>query len=242
MNTPPIVDTKIIKDFLSYDEIFTIEKEIEIAIEQGHPGDKFYLPNGELTNICYNFFFNKTHLNKKNAETRLTTWFVETEQIILKNIYEKLGNDVEVFDAHLLDSVTPYGIHTDGIYGQFGVGEKYYAGYTCVIPLEDTNSNTIIFDQYFDETKSYADWIKKNDPPMLCSIDEIIWKKYFEGKYFTDFDKHAMKYMSIETIFPWEKGALMAASRYKFHTSDDFTKNNVKHKRAIVLWTAMPFV
>jgi hypothetical protein len=100
--------------------------------------------------------------------------------------------------------------------------------------LFDVDSHTIVFNEQ-DEVKVPEAYFKKTTPFDKHTINQETYQKYFSHVPYDSF-----RWLSIEDIFKWEKGSLFAASRFKFHTSDNFLANGVKNKRAIIAWTSVP--
>jgi hypothetical protein len=229
-----IFATKTIENFLSADEI----TEIEAMINAGMAGFMVDFPESareelndkgidRVANILNLPIYNDTH-------TRLN-------EILLPKLQEHFHKDIFIDDCHILESHSPYRVHTDATDDD---AENYtikpaagmIPAWTFIIPLDTYNSNTIIFDQSSSKYKGPEIWVEKTNPPLLNSIDEETYNKYFINMA----SPIVLKYFSIEEIFPWKKGNLSAAAREKFHCSDNFLKNGVKQKRAIVMWTTIP--
>lgn len=217
INNPPLVPTRIIDNFLTEEEADEIVAFMDSRPEETL-GKSYYMDN-QVESIITNLTINSNL----------------SEKIKLK-MHGVFGPDLNIAEMHGLLAVIPYRMHTDGIYGEYGIDDLNYGAYTVVIPLETCNSHTIIFDQYYAKTKGIQDWISEFNPPVLNKITEEEIEKYFTNEV----PQH-LKYLSIETIFPFKKGSLLAASRYKFHCSDNFHKNGVQTKKALIMWCSLPF-
>jgi hypothetical protein len=143
------------------------------------------------------------------------------------------GPEVIIGGWHILTSYFPYRAHTDALFGEYGFDENNYAAWTLVIPLDDYDSHTILFDQYSFQTKLVPEYVKTHEP--LDIIDEYTYNKYLSLEAL-----ESMRYFSIDSIYKWKKAKCFAASRYKFHASDNFINNGITMKRGIVVWTAAP--
>ena len=106
-----------------------------------------------------------------------------------------------------------------------------------IIPLDDYNSHTINYKQQPKDlaNKDIIRWIKNENPPILNKITDKEYEKYFHDS--APFHRSFMKYLEIERVFKWKKNKLYAASRYNYHSSDNFLINNLTEKRAVVMWT-----
>jgi hypothetical protein len=218
IKNPTIVPTKVIDNFLTNEEINIINAEIEATPECRNS----IIVDGVTERIMENQDFNNPA-------------FAKTKYIIETKMKDTFGDDLYIGVCNVLNAFVPYRTHTDGIFSEFGISDTHYGAYTCVLPLDNYNSNTFIFNEYYDKSKLISDYVRDTGAGPQSDITPEIMKKYF-----THEDISYMKYMSIETIFPWKKGSLLAASRYKFHTSDDFPTHGVPMKRAIIMWTAYP--
>ena len=222
-----MIDTKTIENFLSDDEIAEI-----LAITPS------------WTNVDKNKLYKKIEGLDRTANYHYFEFYKErgkrVNEIILPKLQNSFHKNIYVDDCHILESYYPYDVHTDGAAtddnGAKIFKEGYDAAWTFIIPLENYNSNTIIFDQNSEDCKVPWQWIKKYDPPVLDSITNSVYNEYLT---------HAMtrehsRYFSIKEIFPWKKGSISGTSRNNFHCSDYFIGRGIKEKRAIVMWTTLP--
>ena len=227
ITTPtPIVDTRIIDQFFTDEELAIFEEEYQESLKTC--GDTPFYRDGVLQNMIHGL---KTYeSDKENGIVR----FSKTLDIISTKIKKEFGDDVEIHGKHILNSYQPYKTHTDGILGDSGIDENNYGAWTIVIPLETCDSHTIIFNEWYLHSKALIDWINTGVEKKNVITDEI-YDKYLSAEF-----KPYMEYLSLDVIFPWKKGSLMAASRYKFHASDNFPAKGLTNKRAIILWTTLP--
>lgn len=160
--------------------------------------------------------------------------FRRAYEILVPKIHAEFGNNVYIEQCHVLHSYHPYGIHTDTI----SVRPDYRLGepsWTFIIPIEDVNSSTIVFNEKSADIKTVKDWINTHKiKPNSTPISDELYEKYF-----THCDKLFMKFLTIEDIFLWRKGSLFAASREKFHVSDNYRAHNIDCKKAIIIWTSI---
>ena len=214
-----IVDTKIIDDFLTEEEIAALN-------------DEFINTEKERPNLAYNqdgLLYTKTfRLSKYDP------WYTN---IIRPKLDLHFGKDLEIFDPHILNSYYPYGMHTDGLNSGADNITRYPA-WTFVIPLDDYNSSTILFNEY-DTTTKMADQYIKNNP--TAKIQNQLSDEFIE-QYLSHEVPEQMKYFTLETIYKWKKCSCFAASRYKFHGSDFYLKNGVTMKRGIIMWGTLPII
>lgn len=221
--TIPIVDTKIIEDFFTEEEVDTILQEYNY-VNSVIPQNPFYR-DGILQNHTQGII-----VPGKNGQV-VVQQFQKTAHL-LKTKLEHYFGDLNIGTAHVLKSYQPYKCHTDAEHQQANLDEYHYGAYTFVIPLETVDSYTIVFNEYFQNGKLLDEWFAEN-PNMQPKdvISEEIYQKHLSAEY-----KEYMRYLSIDTIFPWKKGSCLAMSRYKFHGSDNFP-TIMKSKLGIIVWT-----
>lgn len=227
ITNPPIVDTRVIEQFFTDEELAIFEEEYHESLKTCT--DSPFYRDGILQNTIHGLVLQHEPDVKKNIFR-----FKKTLDIITTKIKKEFGDDVEIHGKHILNSYQPYKIHTDGILGESGIDENNYGAWTIVIPLETCNSNTIIFNEWYVPTKSLIDYINEGAEKKNGVSDEV-YEKHLSAEF-----KPYMEYLSLDVIFPWKRGSLMAASRYKFHASDNFPANGLLNKRAIILWTTLP--
>jgi len=160
--------------------------------------------------------------------------FHPIRDILMPRIKAQWVENIVINQSHVLESYLPYGIHTDVLAGNFDLNGPYTAAWTFIIPLDDYDTHTVVFNEQDEVCKSVGEWfntrgIKPYDPPR---ITEEQYQKYFSHILRSDLD-----YLSIEDIFRWKKGSVFAADRRKFHTSDNYIGNGINGKRAIIIWS-----
>ena len=214
-----LLPTKIISNFLT---------ESAVDILKSYDG---YDPDNLMTR-SFDTGSNTT------GEKELSVWgldsdhYTEPKTIFLDAIKKHLGDDIILNTWHILTAYFPYRAHTDGLYGEYGLDEKEYPnGYTLVVPLEDYDSYTIVYDQYQIDDKSITTFIANNDP--IDSIDDEFYEKYL-----THEARENMRYFSVNTVFPWKKGDCLIMDRFQWHGSDHF-HTKIPEKKAIIAWTTI---
>lgn len=225
----PIVDTRIVENFLTDEEVDIILKEYNDT-NLTVPENPFYrdgiLQNHTQGIICQN-------LEGKDVEI---SSFKKTISIIKPKLKKEFGDNLQIGTMHMLKSYQPYKCHTDAEYQQAKVDDFHYGAYTFVIPLETVDSYTIVFNEYFSNGKLIDEWLAENpDIKPKDVISDEIYEKHLSAEY-----KEYMRYLSIDTIFPWKKGSCLGMSRYKFHGSDNFPLI-MKSKLGIIIWTVFDY-
>lgn len=215
------IDTRIIDNFLSEEEIQNLEARIRHLpkyLDEDTSGNKLW--KSELQQLANDDVFHDSII----------------ETILRPKVYKYFTEDIVINQAHVLTSYIPYGIHTDAR-GTFGIPSKTHkAAWTFVIPLANYDSATIVFDQYGTETVYEPfDCEEKFNWTRAERIDKDI-----VDKYLSNLPKELLEWFTIQDIFHWKKGSNFAAPRVNFHCSDNFPAKNIPYKRAIIMWTTVP--
>lgn len=214
-----IVDTKIIDDFLTDEELSALNTEF--AEVEKHEHSIYYKPDGTLSTKVFG-------LNKNQP------WYTD---IIRPKLDLHFGKDLEIFDPHILNSYYPYSMHTDGL-DSGADNVTRYSAWTFVIPLDDYDSYTILFNEYDTTTKLVDQYIKNNpDAKIQNKLSDEFLKEHLSHE-----EPEFMKYFSLETMYKWNKRSCFATSRYKFHGSDFYLKNGLTTKRGIIMWSTLPII
>lgn len=215
------IDTRTIHNFLNDSEINTIENLILSTIEPWENWND--RPNGSKVMSGHYYVFQYYDIKYKIIK-----------DILQPKFDKEFGSDLYIQQIHIFDSYDPYTIHSDVNSGGEIVLEAPVPAWTFIIPLSTVESHTIVFNEQ-SEIKNPWDYFQKTKPFETPSIDLDTYNKYFSHVQYESFN-----WLTIEDIFEWNKGDLFAASRYKFHTSDNFLANGVKNKKALIAWTSLP--
>jgi hypothetical protein len=207
-----IIDTRIIDNFLSDDEINIIDSYITDHAQHDVFPDSVY--------SAFDFYSSQNQ---------------QIIDILAPKFAHEFGPILHIQQIHRLESNIPYGIHTDVDSGWEPLpASAATPAWTFIIPLATYNSHTIVFDQQSD-IKNVGTYVDNNPPLPTPTIDDATYQRYF-----THEKRHILNWFSIEQLFPWTKGSLFAANRRKFHSSDNYKSNGLENKRAIVAWTSVP--
>jgi hypothetical protein len=213
-------DSKVIPDFLSNQELALIEKVVEAN-------------RSDATT-----YYDTTHDSGHSAVTHSIhlnhPLYSDVANILVPRFQQHFGQDIGLDVAHILNAYVPYGIHTDVMSAGFDPNGTRSAAWTFIIPLDNYDSNTLVFEQQHDTIKTLSQWIAETGAEPHGIDDQL------HQQYLTHVDRLDLRYLDVEDIFPWRKGSLFAASRQKFHTSDNFPARGVECKRAIVIWSSVP--
>jgi len=216
-----IVPTKIIDNFFTQEEIdYLLQLQIDYPYSNGKTiGLDPQLPKDFLEREIFSFD-DEPH-------------FQPAIQMMRQKIDRWFGPEVIIGGWHILTSYFPYRAHSDAVFGEYGFDENNYAAWTLIIPLDDYDTHTIVFDQHSFTSKLVPEYVKHHEP--IDIIDEYTYNKYLSLEA-----TESMRYFSVDTVYKWRKAKCFAASRYKFHASDNHIKNGVPMKRGVIVWTAAP--
>lgn len=212
--------SQVIENFLSDNELFEIEKEFRY-----HYDTKVWIEGTEHEMQAHSHYW---YPGPSYAE-KLCSYLNSKIQLLFPN------NTCD--NWHILNAFKPYGIHTDSLDDEHDAGthslpDGYRFGWTFLIPLADFDTNTIIFNEGSDKMKVSTKWIEKENRTPQNVIDDETREQYLSHQ-----GKDIVDYFSIERVFPWKKGTLLAMDRSSFHCSDNFIKKNVLEKRALIGWS-----
>ena len=212
--------TKIIPNFLTDSEIFEIEKTFRIR----HDTVLWKEPT-ENESISHALYWYPGPSYKEELCSYMNN---KIEHYFSRNICD---------NWHILNAYKPYGIHTDSLDEvntsyTHSLPDNTKFGWTFLIPLDNFNTNTIVFNEGSDKMKVSTNWIERENRSPQGLISNETHKKYLSHQ-----SKDLVDYFSINTIFPWKKGNLLAMPRTLFHCSDNFTVKNMFEKRALIGWS-----
>lgn len=144
------------------------------------------------------------------------------------------GPGVKASHIHVLESHTPYGLHNDAEQSNMIIAPN--PAWTLIIPFDNYDSRTYVFNERSGH-KDPWEWIYKNNiqPNDTYAIDYDTYMRDFYP--LTDYE--VFKYLTIDSVFKWEKGSCFAADRFRYHCSDNYLNHGVTSKKAIIIWTSI---
>ena len=163
-------------------------------------------------------------INSGSENKAYTTGFPWASMPIksIKNKLENVFSTVNVTVAMFLEEYIPWGVHTD----YFKDDKSPF--YAVLIPLEfeDKDTHTIIF----NEQATAKNWKLK--------LTTDIGYEYTEQQLslLNHIDQELLKKISIDSVYKWEKGKMIAWHRNYLHTSDNFKDTGMKKKIALVIF------
>ena len=137
-----------------------------------------------------------------------------------------------IFHSHILESIIPYQLHSDYYHNDAAV---QISKYTILIPLHDYDSNTVVFNEYLEDTNEFEQLKRHRDPYTELKIDPKFCANHLSHLHPKD-----LKYLSLKETFKWNKGDFFAMDRKYIHCSDNFNKKGIDKKLGIVIWTGIP--
>jgi len=155
--------------------------------------------------------------------------FPEVEKILTPKLENLLQKKLIVPNAHILEAKIPYLIHSDIIHKNQGFQPEY----TILIPLDTYDSITVCFNEWSEESNDFELFKKNYSGEKKLRMDP----RFCAGRLSHLHPKDLM-YLTLHDTFAWNKGSVFAMDRRYFHCSDNFPKQGLAQKRAIVLWTA----
>ena len=204
-------------------DAFLSEEEIEIFnYYWTHPKRSYFIDTSMPVEKTaeYNIF----------SDLYTNPWWAGLKEILVPKVQAWLGDDVYIPHCHVLDSYYPYGIHTDA--QQPGFEHAPYPAWTIIIPLENYNSKTYVFNEQSIYKSPELDTNLVESETM--HVSEEVYQKDFAG-LFTP--REHLKRLTIDGTYPWKSGRAICSDRYKFHSSDNYYNYGIKNKRAIIMWT-----
>jgi hypothetical protein len=152
----------------------------------------------------------------------------EAEELVSKKIADK-------FDKNLILNISMYDTHSPAFpHPDIDAADPANAAYTIIIPLDNYNANTIVFNEIVEYTQSHADFISRSVAYDPSRIDMEFYNKHLSHMRLED-----LTMLSIEEIYPWTKGSMIVFYRYKLHCSDNFIKNGLINKKGLVIWSLL---
>lgn len=151
---------------------------------------------------------------------------------LLEPKFEKIFSEKQtVFENHILESLIPYQLHTDYVHLH---AEQQIPKYTILIPLQDYDSKTVVFDQYQNDSNEFEKFKETNSSYTTLQLDPRFCMERLSHLHPKD-----LKYLSLKETFDWQKGDLFAMDRRYFHCSDNFIKRGINKKLGLVFWTGI---
>jgi hypothetical protein len=154
----------------------------------------------------------------------------DVAELFLSRLPKNIANNAILEEFYELQSFIPYEIHCDSGHLHLEDNEEPY--YLFLVPLETVNVRTIVFDQVSDGLH-FIEYKETNNP--LPDSEQLSEEEY--QRYFSHCWPQERPYLSINHVFEWQLGKLLAFDMHYFHASDDYIKNGVSGKNCLVVMT-----
>jgi hypothetical protein len=146
------------------------------------------------------------------------------KQKVLNKLEQLFDRPLNLVHGMLLKEKFPWQIHTDYIKGDEN------PDLAVLIPLNNTliDTNTVIFNEMCTDNFST---FKLNNAKLLSNAtdihDSLMSHELIEN----------LEYLSLKGYYRWAPGSIIYWDRKLLHGSDNFLKNNIAEKTALVLFT-----
>lgn len=200
--------TAIRDDFIEIDAFFTESdlSRFETVIAGLGPGVDRVVPHGPFANQLI------TNYLDLFVDPDLRDWV----QRFMEDLFQ---SPVSVESITRIKLFLPWDIHADFYLERCRPGFQPY--YNFLIPLEDIDSATVIFDQYTCGSNDFSEY-KKAHGKTHAPVDLEFWNNNLSMCW-----PHDREYVSLKHVMPRQRrGQLLGFPRRFFHSSDNF---NVKH-------------
>jgi hypothetical protein len=164
-------------------------------------------------------------LLKSNNMQAWTNGLSETDIALLAKFFPEHLENERIHQAMILVEVAPWHIHTDYNKGDSNPGKA------ILIPWQTCDSHTLVFNEVCTVTNNDESEIA-NFPKVDNHVSRELYEQYMSHCHWEDAQK-----VSIKEIFSWERGRAVTWDRTLLHTSDNFIKNGVDIKIALVIFT-----
>ena len=136
----------------------------------------------------------------------------------LEKVFGKFNVTVSMF----LEEFDPWNVHSDYFKDD---ANPYYA---VLIPLEvqDKITHTLVFNELGDD----KDWKRK------LQVKENFKYSSYELQLLSHIKTSLLSKLSIDTLYKWHPGKLIAWNRNLLHSSDNFLVGGLEKKTALVLF------
>jgi hypothetical protein len=192
------------------DEIFCIDHffsesdmaQIERSISLKEPGEDVVVLHGPFADkLIANYIVLK---DDKELISSLTD-----------KISKALPDKFNIISLTRVKLFLPWDIHSDYYKNECRDGHLPY--YNFLIPLDDVNSSTVIFNQTTEDSPDFYSY-KQNNQPVDDPVDEQFWNENLSMCW-----SHDRPYVSLRAWLPLQRrGQLLGFPSKYFHSSDNF--------------------
>jgi hypothetical protein len=141
----------------------------------------------------------------------------------LSDLFDISKTDFDISALAHMKLLMPFDVHAD--WKAHKVAPGFTPLFVFLVPLEDAESRTIIFDQCTTGSDRFSDY-KATAKEIPNAIDKEFWDTHLSSCWEED-----RKYLSIKKIMPYQRrGQLQGFKRELYHSSDNFKKENIESK------------
>lgn len=155
--------------------------------------------------------------------------------ILKKKFFNKIENKLGILlnvrcGMHLKELI-PWSIHTDYNH-QYDSKYQSAPGLAILIPLkvvgpESKMTHTVIFNEYCKT--NFLDYVQNSTPLINHS-------KHIHEEHCGHICPENLEYVSLNGVYAWKPGSIIYWDRKLLHSSDNFLKNSITEKQALVLF------
>lgn len=190
-----------------------------------------------LSNLPIDCISNGNSFTGISQEHMLYSWFCKK---IFNKIKDLTSNNIQLLFGSYLNEKTPWNVHCD--YYHKLIHEPYKAFLIPISVNEDINqvekTNTIIFNE--EDTYVSPNIKNKEWSPKLWNTNKIKKEnnaRIFFEEYLSHESINTLECLTINNILNWKLGSVLHWDENLLHCSDNFIKNNISSKQAIVMHT-----
>lgn len=191
---------------------------------------KYFINMPQAVGFAYGAGINEDHI--------MYTWFVKK---VFARIQQTFRKDIQLATVNYVNEHTPLGLHSDYYHSYREVGTPYLA---MLIPVGINGTDdfskpvhTVIFneeDDCVDQVRGVSWNRRKWDNSRTPNENNAISVKDAHLSHINDYD---LECLTVRDIIEWKFGNLIYWDERLLHTSDNFNKNNITSKQALVLHT-----
>jgi len=171
----------------------------------------------------------KTTVNAyTNGFTRDDIAYQLINKLVCSRLEKILQTQIDVHVGMFLKEDVPWYIHTDYIKGDDDPGQAILVPLE-ILPSFEHATHTLIFNEECKTT--FTDFVNTTHP-VENNAGNIFDEHYSHGNI------KELEHVSVKMICRWEPGSIIYWDRTLLHASDNFLKNGVTEKRALVLFAS----
>lgn len=220
-----LLDTKYQLDIFSQEEISWLDNAITSRVDC--TPDRKSADHPTQPNLLYSNHYIWDYHSTENKDIF---------EILNKKIEQVTGLKSHVTQSYILESFFPFEIHTDLIHSAMGstLADNKEPAYTILVPLDDYDTHTVVFNEYSENSCELAEFKENYTGELKLRIPKELVLTL------THVHPKDLMYLTLQDVYQWQKGSVIAFDRGHYHCSDNYIKAGVASKRAILLQTEKP--